>query len=390
MSMIAAGLYAQAQNHQKIKFPEYSFTVERSNPITPVKNQASSGTCWAFSSIGFVESEIIRINGIKDSLKYPDLSEFFIVARSYSDRAEKYVRMDGALGFSAGSEGDDVLDVIRDYGMVPDREMTGMNYGTTLPRQSELDAVLKAYVDAVVKKPNGILTTAWKRGFDAIVAEYLGKFPETFVVEGKEYTPESYRDALNFNPDDYVSLTSFTHHPFYTWFPLEVCDNWRWNRSFNVPVDEFMQVIDYALENGYTLAWGADVSCPGFTRDGLAILVDSKAKKTAGSDQEHWTGKEEGKPEPVAEPVEKTPTQESRQTEFDNKTMTDDHGMQIFGVARDQNGKKYYMVKNSWGVTGKYNGLWYATEAFVKGQSLGITVHKSALPKELRKKAGMK
>lgn len=389
--LLAAGLTGFAQR-QAIKFPEYQFTTVKANPITSVKNQASSGTCWAYSTIGFVESEIIRINGIKDEAKYPDLSEFFVVSHSYSERGEKFVRVDGKLGFSAGSEADDVLHVIKDHGIVPQEAMTGMNYGTPLPVQGELDAVLAAYIGAVQKNPNRTLTTAWKRGLDAILAEYLGEYPETFTVDGKEYTPESYRDALKFNPDDYVTLTSFTHHPFYTEFAIEVSDNWRWDTAYNVPIDEFMEAVESAIKGGYTLAWGADVSDPGFTRDGLAILVDTKAlaRKAAGSDQEHWVGKEEGKAPEIVAPAEKNPTQESRQIDFDNKTMTDDHGMQIFGLANDQFGNKYYMVKNSWGETGKYKGIWYASEAFVKGQTLDVVVHKDALSKDLKKKLGIK
>ena len=310
-----------------------------------------------------------------------------MVSNSYKERAEKYIRLDGKLGFSAGSGAGDVFDVVRNHGIVPNVEMTGMNYGSPLPQQSEMDAVLLNYVQAV-SKTRGTLSTAWKRGFDAVVDEYLGKAPETFTVDGKTYTPASYRDAMKINPDDYVELTSFTHHPFYTWFALEVCDNWRGSQSYNVPIDELMAVLDNALENGYTVCWGADVSHSGFTRNGLAILVDEQATK-AGSDQEHWVGKEEGKPAPL-KIVESTPTQESRQIEFDNKTMTDDHGMHIYGIARDQDGKKYYMVKNSWGVTGKYDGIWYATEAFVKAQTLDITVHKDVLTKELKKKLGVK
>lgn len=392
-AFLAAGLAANAQK-AKVDFPEYKFTTVLENPVTSIKDQHRSGTCWAYSAISFVESEVIRINNITDPEKYPDFSEFFVVSHSYSDRADKYVMLDGNLTFGAGSQGEDVLDVIRLYGLVPQAEMTGMNYGSDLPAQSELDAVLRAYIDAVVKNPNRVLTTAWKRGFQAILDEYLGEYPKTFVVDGVEYTPESYRDALNFNPDDYVTLTSYTHHPFYTYFPFEVADNWRWDQFYNVPIDEMMEILDYALENGYTISWGADVSEPGFTRDGLAILVDVSASNNSGSDQERWVGKSEdkqakakakkaGKNNPI---VELVPTQETRQTGFINKTITDDHGMQIYGIAKDQWGGKYYLVKNSWGETGKYKGVWYASEAFVKGQTLDIAIHKSALPKEFVEK----
>ncbi len=387
VSLACLCVSAAAQRAAGPVFPEYTFTTVKAAPITSIKNQASSGTCWSFSTISFLESEAIRLGKITDEAKYPDFSEFFVVSNSYKERAEKYIRLDGKLGFSAGSGSGDVFVVVRDHGIVPNAEMSGMNYGTPLPQQAELDAVLLAYVQAVSRNTR-TLSTAWKRGFDAVVDEYLGKAPETFVVDGVTYTPASYRDAMKINPDDYIELTSFTHHPFYTWFALEVCDNWRGSQSFNVPIDELMAVVDNALDNGYTVCWGADVSHDGFTRDGLGILIDVKAS-AAGSDQEHWVGKEEGKPAPVVV-VESVPTQESRQLEFDNKTMTDDHGMHIYGIATDQDGKKYYMVKNSWGETGKYKGIWYVTEAFLKAQTLDITVHKSALTKDLKKKLGIK
>lgn len=394
IALAAAGILCvcSAANSQtkKFEFPDYQFTTVKENPITPVKNQYRSGTCWVYSALGFIESEIIRINKIDDSANYPDLSEFFVVSHSYSERADKYVRLEGHLGFSAGSEADDVLDVIAAHGMVPQEAMTGMNYGTELPVQGELDKVLKGYVDAVVMNPNKQLTTAWKRGFDAVLREYLGERPEKFTVGGREYTPESYRDAMKIVPSDYVTLTSFTHHPFYTEFAIEVCDNWRWDKAWNLPVDEFMAVLDNALENGYTAAWGADVSDPGFSRNGIAALVDTKAGSTSGSDQEKWVGKEEGKPAPSKSFVEREATQESRQEGFDNQTITDDHGMQIFGIAKDQDGNKFYMVKNSWGITGRYNGIWYVSENYVKNQSLDIVIHKDALPKDIRKKLALK
>ncbi len=388
LGFVAAGAFAQQR--PAIQFPDYQFTTVKANPITSIKNQYRSGTCWAFSGIGFIESEAIRINNITDSLKYPDFSEFFVVSNSYYERAIKYVRLDGKLNYAIGSEGDDVLDVIRDHGIVPNDAMPGLNYGTELPVTGEMDTVLKSMVDAIVKNPNRTLSTAWKRAIQAVLDEYLGEKPETFMADGKEYTPASYRNALKIKPEDYVSITSFTHHPFYTKFAVEVEDNWRWDQAWNLPIDEFMAVIDNAINNGYTLSWGADVSHPGFTRNGLAILVDVAATNSAGSDQERWVGKADGAPAPAIKIVEAVPTQESRQVDFDNKTMTDDHGMQIFGIARDQDGKKYYMVKNSWGETGKYKGIWYATEAYVKGQSLDVIVHKDALPKDIKAKLGIK
>ena len=386
---LIVGISVSAQQRTSpVSEVDYQFTTVIENPITPIKNQASSGTCWAYSALSFFESEAIRLGNIKDPQKYPDFSEFFVVSHSYMDRAVKYVMLDGKLNFGAGSQFEDVAHIIRDYGIVPNKDMTGMNYGTALPAQNELDAVLAAYVGAVAKNPNRTLTTAWKRGFQAVLDEYLGECPQSFEVDGVQYTPQSYAEAMKINPDDYIALTSFTHHPFYKEFVLEIPDNWRWDPMFNVPIDEFIEVLDYALEHGYTAAWGADVSHTGFTRNGLGILIDAAAT-AAGSDQERWVGKEEGKPAPV-KIVEAEVTQESRQVGYENKTTTDDHGMHIYGIAKDQDGKKYYMVKNSWGETGKYKGIWYVTEAFVRNQTMNIMIHKSAVPKKYQKQYGIK
>jgi len=384
LMLLSASAFGQKAN---IKWPDYEFTTEVQNVITSVKDQHRSGTCWAFSTLGFVESEIIRINGIKDEAAYPDFSEMFVIYRSYLERADKYVRLDGALNFAAGSESDDVLHIIKDYGLMPQSVYSGMNYGTELPVQGEMDAALKSYVEAIVRNPNRKLTPVWKKGVDGILKAYLGEIPETFTLNGVSYTPASYRDSFKFNTEDYVTLTSFTHHPFYTYFAIEVNDNWRWDTAYNIPIDEFMNVLDNAIRAGYTVAWGADVSEPGFTRDGIGVLLDPNAViKQGGSDQEKWVGKEEGKPAPVPAPAEIVPDQEYRQKAFDNKTLTDDHGMQIFGIAHDQFGTKYYMVKNSWGTKSKYKGIWYVTENYVKGMSLDIMLHKDALPKDLKKK----
>jgi len=386
-AVCALAISAAAQP-QKPQTPEYEFTTVKELPITSIKNQYRSGTCWCFSALSFIESEILRTKGIET-----DLSEMFVVSKSYRDRAVKYVRLDGHLNFAAGSSFGDVLHVIDDYGIVPQEAMPGLKYGTEMPEQSELDAVLKGYVSAVVKNPNRQLTTAWLKGFDGIIEAYQGAYPETFEVNGVTYTPESYRDYLGIDMADYVNLSSFSHHPFYEEFIIEVPDNWRWDTAYNLPIDEFMQVMEHAIMNGYTIAWGSDVSEKGFTRDGIAVLPQEKAKAGAGSDQERWVGKSEEKPaeEVKAElPAEVDFTQEMRQDGYDRKTTTDDHGMHIYGIAKDQNGTKYYMVKNSWGESGKYKGIWYASEPFVKAKTLNIVVHKDALPKDIRKKLGIK
>ena len=391
LSAAACGLIAlsaSAQAQAPANAPEYEFTVVKENPVTSIKNQYRSGTCWCYSALSFIESEILRTKG-----QEVDLSEMFVVGKSYHDRAVKYVRLDGHLNFAAGSSFGDVLHVIEDYGIIPQDIYSGFNYGTEMPEQNELDAVLKGYVDAVCKNPNKKLTTAWVNGLDGILNAYFGEAPEKFTVAGTEYTTESYRDYLGINPDDYVNITSFTHHPFYEPFIIEVCDNWRWDSAYNLPMDEMMEVMYNAIEKGYTIAWGSDVSEKGFTRNGIAVMPVEETKAAAGSDQERWVGKAADQPaqEVKAElPKEMQITQEMRQEGYDRKTTTDDHGMHIYGIAKDQNGNQYFMVKNSWGETGKYKGVWYASDPFVRYKTLNIVVHKDALPKDIAKKLGIK
>ena len=384
---LAAILSATALSAQEQKAPEYEFTTVKENPVTSIKNQYRSGTCWCYSALSFIESEVIRTKG-----QEVDLSEMFVVGKSYHDRAIKYVRLDGHLNLAAGSSFGDVLHVIDDYGIYPQEVYSGFNYGTEMPEQAELDAAIKGYADAIKKNPNKKLTTAWINGLDGILNAYLGEAPATFTVDGVEYTPESYRDFLGIKYDDYVNITSFTHHPFYEPFIIEVCDNWRWDSAYNLPMDEMMEVMYNAIDKGYTIAWGSDVSEKGFTRNGLAVMPVEEKKAAAGSDQERWVGKAaETQEEVKAElPKEMTITQEMRQDAYDRKTTTDDHGMHIYGVAQDQNGTKYFMVKNSWGETGKYKGIWYASDAFVRYKTLNIVVHKDALPKHIAKKLGIK
>ena len=382
---LAAILLSLSAVAQEVKQDKPEFTVVKQAPVTSVKNQYRSGTCWCYSALSFVESEIIRQKGIE-----VDLSEMFVVNHAYFDRAVKYIRLDGKHGFSAGSSFGDVFEVIKSYGIVPQDVYSGMNYGTELPVQGELDAVLEGFVKALVTNPNRKLTPAWKPAFQGILDAYLGEIPATFKAEEKAFNPLTYRDYLGINTDDYINLTSFTHHPFYEPFIIEVCDNWRWGSAYNLPIEELMEVMYNAVENGYTIAWGADVSEKGFTRSGIATVPDFENKVTAGSDQERWVGKSETGKEESAPAEEKVITQEMRQIAYDNKETTDDHGMHIYGLAKDQNGNPYFIVKNSWGKAGDYEGIWYASDAYVRYKTLNIVVHKDALPKSIKKKLGIK
>lgn len=382
---LAAIMLSLSAVAQEVKQDKPEFTVVKQAPVTSVKNQYRSGTCWCYSALSFVESEIIRQKGIE-----VDLSEMFVVNHAYFDRAVKYIRLDGKLGFSAGSSFGDVFEVIKSYGIVPQDVYSGMNYGTELPVQGELDAVLEGFVKALVTNPNRKLTPAWKPAFQGILDAYLGEIPATFKAEDRAFNPLTYRDYLGINTDDYINLTSFTHHPFYEPFIIEVCDNWRWGSAYNLPIEELMEVMYNAVENGYTIAWGADVSEKGFTRSGIATVPDFENKVTAGSDQERWVGKSETGKEESAPAEEKVITQEMRQLAYDNKETTDDHGMHIYGLAKDQNGNPFFIVKNSWGKAGDYEGIWYASDAYVRYKTLNIVVHKDALPKSIKKKLGIK
>ena len=369
----------------------FVFTTVDSVGITSVKDQNRSGTCWAFSTLGFFESEVLRIQG-----KEVDFAEMFVVSKTMLDRATYCVRLYNEPRFAAGGSAYDVLYCMGHYGLVPQAAMPGIRYGwtdaDTLPVHTELDKVAAGYLNGLkgLKK----LSPVWREGLQAIYDTYLGPCPESFVYEGKTYTPREWVKSLGLNPDDYVSLTSYTHHPFYERFALEVPDNWRMDLMYNLPIDELMRVIDNAISKGYTMAWGADVSEIGFTRKGIGVMPDAdKGADLTGSDMVKWVGMsaDKKKEELTKKPLpEKTVTQEMRQQAYDNWETTDDHGMQIFGTATDQNGKRYYMVKNSWGtMRSDYKGIWYISEAFMRYKTNDILVHKNAIPKDLRKKLGI-
>ena len=365
------------------------FTTIKENPITSIKNQNRSGTCWNFSVLSFFESEILKATG-----KTYNLCEMFVCNKNYMDRAIVKVRMHGDAQFSQGGAAEDVLSTLKIYGICPEEAMPapGTLQGDSLANFNEFFGAMEPYVDAVAKSDAKKISNQWKVGLQGILDAYLGKCPEKFMYEGKEYTPKTFAASLGINLDDYVSITSYTHHPFYTAFPVEVQDNWRQGMSYNVPVDEMMAIIDNAVENGYTVAWGGDVSEEGFTRDGLAIAYDDNGiRDLAGSDQARWLKLKAGERQNIIDSLgckapELVPTQEMRQERFDNWQLTDDHGMHLYGVAKDQNGKEYYMVKNSWGETGKYKGIWYMTKAFIKLNTMDFMVNKNAIPADIRKK----
>ena len=369
----------------------YVFTPVKELKITPVQNQNRTGTCWCFSTLAFIESELIRMGKGEHNL-----SEMFIVNHTYRDKAEKFVRMHGTMEFAEGGAFDDVIYAMKHYGLVPESVMGGLEYGEEQHAHSEMTAAMRGFVDAMIKNRNGKLTTSWQKAFNGIADAYLGELPETFTYQGKEYTPLSFTKELGLNADDYISLTSYMHHPYYSTFPLEVPDNWRWSHSYNLPLDEFMAVFDHAINNGYTLAWASDVSELGFTRNGIGTMPDMKAIETAGSDQDRWVGlsatEKNAEMRKLAEKPcqEITVTPEMRQQAYDNYQTTDDHGMQIYGIAKDQNGKKFYMVKNSWGDASKYKGIWYVSETFAKYKTMDIVVHKDAIPAATKAKLGIK
>ena len=380
-----------AKDKKKTEDEGYVFTTVKELKITPVKNQNRTGTCWCFSTLGFLESELLRMG----KGEY-DLSEMFIVSKNYKDKAEKFVRLHGELNYAQGGSFEDVLQAWKDYGIVPESVMNGLQYGEDMHVHNELESASRAYLDQIIKNPNRKLSTAWKKGFDGIIDAYLGTAPEKFTYNGKEYTPKSFAAELGINPDDYVSLTSYTHHPFYSEFAIEVQDNWRWATSYNLPIDELMQVFENAINTGYTIAWGADASEKGFTRNGIGVIPDIESMERSGSDQDRWLGLSTSEKDAEIKKMMEKPckeleiTQEMRQEAYDNYETTDDHGMQIYGIAKDQTGKKFYMIKNSWGTDNKYKGTWYISENFVKYKTMNIVVHKDALPQAIKDKLHIK
>lgn len=350
----------------------FKFTDVKRLASTPVRDQHSTGTCWSFSGLGTIENDLL----VKTGKEY-DLSEMWIVRNIYVMKAERYVRMHGKTTFSEGAVSADVISAIKKFGLVPESAYSGINYGEAKHQHKELSKALGQYLKAVIKNPNGKLSPSWKKGFEGILDAYLGALPEKFEFEGVEYTPESFLAMTGLNPHDYVTIGSFTHHPFYTQFPLEIPDNWAWNKIYNVPMDEMVSIIDTAIDNGYAIGWDADVSEDGFLHSkGLAkmpiIVQDSSSSCKSKL------------------PKEIAVTQEFRQETYDNLLTTDDHLMVIIGTAADQEGNTYYIVKNSWDNTNIYGGFLYASLPYIEGKTITVMVDKNGLSDEMRTKLGIK
>jgi len=385
---VMASMFVTAQE-KKEEEKGFQFTTIKDIPCTSVKDQYRSGTCWSFSGLGFLEAEMLRMG--KPAV---DLSEMFIVYHAYSDKAVKYVRLHGGLNFGAGGAFHDVTNVIKKYGVVPEEVYNGLNYGEEKHVHGELDRTLLDQVKVVVDNPNKKLTTAWHDALNSTLDSYLGKLPEKFKFQGKEFTPQTFaQEMIGLNMDDYVEISSYTHHPFYSKFIIEVPDNWSWDQVYNVPMNELNEIIDNAINTGYTVAWAADVSEKGFatSQKGVAVIpVVDKANMTDAeiTKWEKQTEKERNEElYKLTKPgAEKVITQEMRQIDFDNYQTTDDHGMVIVGTAKDQNGNLYYKVKNSWGDYNDYDGYFYASKPYVSYKTMSIMVHKDAIPKNIRKK----
>lgn len=391
VALACAGTLYAAADEAKPDSTGFTFTDVKLVKTTSVKDQNKSGTCWCFSGLSFFEDEILRKTG-----KEMDLSEMFVVRHCYDDKADKYVRTNGKINFAQGGSALDPMYVWRTYGIVPESAYTGLQYGEEKHSHYEMADVLTSYVNAVNRNASKRISTAWRKGFNGVLDAYLGEYPSTFTYEGKTYTPRSFAESLPINPDDYVALTSFTHHPYYTQFALELADNWLWEKYYNLPLDEFKAVVDNAIDNGYSLVWAADVSEGGFKwAKGYAVMPKEKTEADMdGTELARWvklSDKDREKQKyDINGPVEEiTVTPESRQAMFDRQETTDDHGMVIVGKAVDQNGNKYYKVKNSWDTNQIYDGYFYVSEPYFLAKTIDIYLNKEAVPEPIRAKLGL-
>lgn len=381
-------LSAIAQTVTNAPDSKYQFTKVYQYEATPVESQGMTGTCWSFSSLSFFESELIRM-GVKNP---GTLSEMYIVRKAYEAKADRFIRMDGKTNFGEGGAFHDIPWVIKRYGIVPKEIYTGLPNGKTEYNHEELFNVLNAFMQTVlsqVQKGQGI-GTEWKVAFNGILDAYLGKDVTEFTYNGKKFTPKTYAESLGMKMGDYVSITSFSNDPFYESCEIAIPDNWTWGDSYNVPLEDMVSVTETALKNGYTLAWGADVSEKGFSfRNGIAIVPEDESTiQIKGRDNKNFNNAgAERQSNAFLEPVKELKvTQEMRQEGYDEKVTTDDHGMHIVGMYKDQNGTRYFLVKNSWGTDNLPEGYLYVSEHYFRLKTINVYLHKEGLSKEMRSK----
>ncbi len=344
---------------------------------TSVKNQGSSGTCWSYSGNSFLESEMIRIG------KQPiEISQIFTARNAYVEKGKNYVRMHGAVTLGDGGSLHDVTNMLKKYGAVPQEVYTGLNYGTAKNKFAEMAALTEGLLVAAVKNPNGELTPNWIKAYEAVIDSYLGQVPQNFNYKGKNYTPQTFaKEVVGLNPDEYIEFSSYSNAPYYTKTMLMVPDNWSFDMIYNVRLNDMTDIIDNALKNGFTVAWATDVSEKSFSwKNGVAYVPTKKVDEMTAEEKENMFNG----PKP-----EMDITEEVRQKAFDNYQTTDDHGMHIVGVSKDQDGKEYYIVKNSWGATNDYKGYLYVTKNFIKYKSTALMVNKGAIPAAIAKKMGI-
>lgn len=381
-----APLFVQAQDELVKKLErntsdsaksKFKFTKQIDLERTSVKVQGSSGTCWSYATNSFLESEMIRMG--KDPV---ELSQIYSARKVYTEKAETYIRMHGSVAYGDGGSCHDVINMYAKYGAMPRSAYTGLINGATKNKFGEMQEVLKAMLDAWVKNPNGKLSPNWKQAFEAVMDTYLGKVPQTFQYNGKTYTPQTFADeVVGINPDNYIELTSYTDKPYYKQTTLLVPDNWSFDKVYNVKMNDLTDIIDNALNSGFTVSWATDVSEKTFSwKNGVAYVAEKDFEDMSDDEKKDlFNG-----PKP-----ERTITPEMRQEAFDNYTTTDDHGMHIVGTATDQNGRSYYLVKNSWGTTNDYKGYLYVTKAYVQYKTTALLLHKKGIPTAIRTKLGI-
>jgi len=386
---VAAGAYADNNKAESDSTGGFNFTDVKVVKTTSVKDQNKTGTCWCFSGLSFLEDEILRKTG-----KEIDLSEMWVVRNCYNDKADKFVRMNGKINFAQGGSALDVPYVMVNYGLVPEEAYTGLQYGEEKHDHTELSEILTSVTGSVNKSRKK--SAAWKKAFDSILDAYFGEIPESFEYNGKTYTPKSFAEATGLDAADYIPVTSFTHHPFYQPFAIEIADNWLWEKYHNVPLEEMKAIVDNAIDKGYSVAWAADVSEPGFKWvKGYAIMPKKKEQKDmSGTELARWvklSDKErENENNKITGPREEIKvTQELRQQMFDTQETTDDHGMVIVGKAVDQKGNKYYKVKNSWDTNQVYGGFLYVSEPYFLAKTIDILVNREAIPNDIAKKMNL-